>query len=90
MHSALEHDMDFFIKKCARCFHNKQSKGHLFLSFCIQFFKQHVNVTFLCVLISTTRRKIMLASDAYFKHLIIIKSHDLHVTNIRCHNPTLG
>jgi len=35
-------DMDRFIKECVHLFHNKQLKGHLSLSFCIQFFKQHV------------------------------------------------
>jgi hypothetical protein len=28
-------DMDHFIKECACLFHDKQSKGHLSLSFCI-------------------------------------------------------
>jgi hypothetical protein len=46
LHNTPEHDMDYFIKKCARLFHDKQSRGHLSLSFCIQFFKQHVNIVF--------------------------------------------
>jgi hypothetical protein len=39
MHDAPEHDMDHFISECARLFRDKISKGHLSLSFCIQFFK---------------------------------------------------
>jgi hypothetical protein len=35
VHSAPRHDMDCFIKECAHLFHNKQSRGHLSLSFCI-------------------------------------------------------
>ncbi len=37
VHGALEHDMDRFIKECARLFHDKRVGGHLSLSFCIQF-----------------------------------------------------
>jgi hypothetical protein len=37
VHGAPRHDMDHFIKECAHLFHNRQSKGHLSLSFCIQF-----------------------------------------------------
>jgi hypothetical protein len=39
VHNAPRHDMDRFIKECVHLFHNSQSEGHLFLSFCIQFFK---------------------------------------------------
>ncbi len=39
MHGTPKQDMDRFIKECARLFHDKQSKSHLSLSFCIQFFK---------------------------------------------------
>jgi hypothetical protein len=38
VHGAPKCDMDYFIKECARLFHDKQSRGHLSLSFCIQFF----------------------------------------------------
>jgi hypothetical protein len=31
-------DMDNFIRKCVHFFHDRQSKYHLSLSFCIQFF----------------------------------------------------
>jgi len=44
VHGAPEHDMDRFIKEFVHLFHNRQSKGHLYLSFCIQFFKQHVSI----------------------------------------------
>ncbi len=46
VHSALEYDMDHFIKDYAHLFHDKQSRGHLSLSFCIQFFKHCVNIAF--------------------------------------------
>jgi hypothetical protein len=41
VHGAPECDMDHFIKDCARLFHDRWSKGHLSLSFYIQFFNQH-------------------------------------------------
>jgi hypothetical protein len=50
VHHAPEHDMDHFIRYCARLFHNKQSRGHLSLSFYIQFFRQFVNIIFLHIL----------------------------------------
>jgi hypothetical protein len=43
MHGAPECDMDHFIRECVHFFHNKWSGGHLFLSFCIYFFRQHVS-----------------------------------------------
>ncbi len=43
-HNTLKRDMDHFIKECAHLFHNRQLKGHLSLSFYIQFFKQCVSV----------------------------------------------
>jgi len=39
VHDAPERDMDRFIKECVHLFHDRRSKGHLSLSFCIQFFK---------------------------------------------------
>jgi hypothetical protein len=39
VHGTFGCHMDRFIKDCACLFHNKQSKGYLSLSFCIQFFK---------------------------------------------------
>jgi hypothetical protein len=35
VHGALGHDMDRFIKEYAHLFHDRQSGGHLLLSFCI-------------------------------------------------------
>jgi hypothetical protein len=46
VHDAPRHDMDHFIKECVRFFHNRRLKGHLSLSFCIQFFKQCVSIIF--------------------------------------------
>jgi hypothetical protein len=46
VHDALGRDMDHFIKECACLFHNNQFGNHLSLSFCIQFFKQRVNIVF--------------------------------------------
>jgi hypothetical protein len=37
VHDAHRHDMDPFIKESACPFHDRQSRGHLSLSFCIQF-----------------------------------------------------
>jgi hypothetical protein len=44
VHDAFEHDIHCFIRECAHLFHDRQSRDHLSLSFCIQFFKQHVNI----------------------------------------------
>jgi hypothetical protein len=46
VHGTLEWDMDHFIKECACLFQDRCSRGHLSLSFCIQFFMQHVNIAF--------------------------------------------
>jgi len=45
VHDARWCDMDRFIREYAYLFHNRRSKGHLSLSFCIQFFKQRVSIT---------------------------------------------
>jgi hypothetical protein len=37
VHNALGHDMDIFIKECVHLLHDRRSKGHLSLFFCIQF-----------------------------------------------------
>ncbi len=39
-------DMNRFIRKCGRLFHNRQSKNHLILFVCIQFSRQCINITF--------------------------------------------
>jgi hypothetical protein len=44
VHGALGCDMDCFIRECVRIFHDRRSKGHLSLYFCIQYFKQHVSI----------------------------------------------
>ncbi len=53
------------------------------MSFCIQFFKQHVNIVFHHVLAFVIEEKIVLASDVCSRPLITIRSHDLHVGDIR-------
>jgi len=53
------------------------------LSFCIQFFRQHVNIAFQHALASVIKRKITLVGDVCSKHPITIKSHDLHASDIR-------
>jgi hypothetical protein len=83
VHGALGHDMDRFIRECACLFHDKPSGGHLSLSFCIQFFRQHVNIAFQCALASTIERKIVLASDVCSRPPNTIRFHDLHVGDIR-------
>jgi hypothetical protein len=45
VHDIFGHNMDSFIKECARRFHNKRSRDHLSLYFCIQFCKQLVSIT---------------------------------------------
>jgi hypothetical protein len=80
VHDTPRHDMDHFIKKCVHLFHDRQLKNHLSLSFCIQFFKQRVNITFQCALASTVEKKIVLTCDACFKHPITIRSHNLHAS----------
>jgi len=61
----------------------KQLGDHFSLSFCIQFFKQHVNIVFHCALAFAIERKIVLASDVCFTPLITIRSHDLHASDMR-------
>jgi hypothetical protein len=39
VHDAPKRDMDRFGNECACFFHNRLSRGHLSLSFCIQFFR---------------------------------------------------
>jgi len=39
VHNTLERDTDHFIKECACLFHDRRSRGHLSLYFCIQFFR---------------------------------------------------
>jgi hypothetical protein len=83
VHDVPRCDMNYFIMECARLFHNKQSKGHLSLFFCIQFFKQQINISFQRVLTSVIKRKITLAGDVCFRPPITIKFHDLHVSDIK-------
>ncbi len=51
--------------------------------FYIQFFKQCVSITFECALTFVIKRKVVLVGDACFKPCITIRSHNLHVGNIR-------
>jgi hypothetical protein len=53
------------------------------MSFCIKFFRQHVNITLQHALTSIIERKIVLAGDVCCGPLIYFKSHDLHVNDIR-------
>ncbi len=62
---------------------DKQSKRHLSLSFCIQFLKHRVNIVIQHVLTFIIKRKIALVSDDCSRCPIIIRSHDLHVSDIR-------
>jgi hypothetical protein len=82
VHSAPRHDMGRFIRECAHLFHDKQSKGHLSLSFCIQFFKQCVSIAFQCALAFTIKKKITLARNVCSKPLITSRFHGLHASNI--------
>jgi hypothetical protein len=77
VHHAL--GMDCFIRECVRLFHDIQLGGHLSLSFCIQFFKQHVSIAFQCALTSGIERKIVLVGDACCRPPITIRSHNLRM-----------
>jgi len=44
VHDAPGHDIDCFIEECVHLFHDRQLKGYVSLFFCIQFFKQCVNI----------------------------------------------
>jgi len=83
VHNAPECDMDCFINECACIFHNRQSRGHLSLSFCIQVFMEHVSIALQHVLAFVIEKKIALARDVCFKPPIIFKFHDFHVGDIR-------
>jgi hypothetical protein len=83
VHNAFGHDMNFFIREYAHIFHDRRLGSHLSLPFCIPFFKEHVNIAFQLALVFAIDKKITLARDACFKSSIIIKSHNLHVSNIK-------
>ncbi len=76
VHNTPMRNMDHFIMKCVHLFHNKQSGGHLSFSIYIQFFKQHVNISFQRVLASAVEKEIVLASDMCSRPAIIIRLHD--------------
>jgi hypothetical protein len=57
VHGTPRRDMDCLIKECTCLFHDKRSRGHLFLTFCIQFFKQRVSIALQCVLASIIKKK---------------------------------
>jgi hypothetical protein len=82
VHGALGRNMDRFIMECAHFSHDKHSRGQLSLYVCIQFFKQCVSIVLQCVL-AFIERKIALESDVCFRPPIIIRSHDLHASDIR-------
>ncbi len=51
--------------------------------FFIQFFRERVNIIWKHVLVLAIEKKIVLAGDACFRPPIIIKSLDLHASDIR-------
>ncbi len=71
VHDTLGCDMDHFIRECAHLFHDRQSSGHLFLFFCIQFFRECVSISLQLALTFVIKSKIMLAGDACSKHPIL-------------------
>jgi hypothetical protein len=87
VHDTPRCDMDRFIRECAHLFHNRQSEGHLSLSFCIQFFRQHIYFFSKCFNLyykkAIIKRKIVLVGDVCFGPPITIRSHNLHVGNIK-------
>jgi hypothetical protein len=74
MHCKPKCNMDHFIRECARFFYNKQWRNPLSLSFCIQFFRQRVNIALQHVLAFVIKKKIVLMNDVCFKHPITIRS----------------
>jgi len=83
VHGTLGRHMYHFIKDCARLFHDRQSRGHLSLFFCIQFSRQCVSIVLQRALNFAIDKKNVLLGDVYFKPPITIKSHDLHASNIK-------
>jgi hypothetical protein len=83
VHNTFEHDMDCFIRECVRLFHNKWSRSYLSLYFCIYFFRQHVSITLQGALAYAIERKIALVGDVCSRLPITIRSHNLHVGDIR-------
>jgi hypothetical protein len=75
--------MDNFIKEFVRLFHDRQSRDNLLLFFHIQFLKQCVNIVFQRALTSTIKRKITLVGDVCSRPPVTIRSHDLHVGDIK-------
>ncbi len=83
VHGASDSDMDRFIREYAHFFHDRRLKNHLFLSFCIQFFKQRINIAFQCALAFAIKKKIVLVGDACSKPPITVRFHNLHASDIR-------
>ncbi len=83
VHNTPRGDMDPFIRECACLFHEKRLGGHLSLSFCIQFFKQHVNIVLQHALTFAIEKKIVLMSDTCSRLAITIRSHNLLAIDIR-------
>jgi hypothetical protein len=83
VHNAPKRDIYCFIKKYARLFHNRWSRGCLSLYLCIQIFKQCVSIALQHASIFAIEKTIVLAGDACSRPPITIKSHDLHACDIR-------
>jgi hypothetical protein len=83
VYNTFEHDINHFIKECVHLFHNKQLEGNLSLCFCIQIFRKSVNIAFQLALTSPIKMKIVLVGEVCSKPPITIRSHDLHVGDIR-------
>jgi hypothetical protein len=81
--NALAHDMDRFIREFAHLFHNRRSRRHLSMSFCIQFFKHCVSIAFQHALAFAIKKMIGLVSDACFRPPIMIRTHYLCACDIR-------
>jgi hypothetical protein len=83
VHGTLGCDMDRFIRECVRLFHYRWSRSHLSSPFCIQFFKQHISIVLQCALTFVVKKKIALTGDVCYRPLTIIKTHNLHASDIR-------
>ncbi len=79
VHNAPRH----FIKECVHLFHDRWLKGHLSLSFCIQFFNEHVNIILQRTLAYAIDKQIALVKNACSRPPITIRFHNLHAGDIK-------
>ncbi len=82
VHDTLGHDMDRFIRECVHL-STINNRKVIYLCLFAFIFSSNVLVSLQHVLAFVIERKIALGGDAYSRPPIIIKSHHLHVGDIR-------